>query len=224
MLQGELSLSHQEDVDVYRAVSRSAVSSMVLSILGLLAFWFVPLLVLPSAAILLGLLSFAQFRRYPDELTGVPLAKVGVGLAAMTLVGATTLHIYTYFTEVPEGYSRVSFSQLKSPDPEVDVPPSTALELDGKPVFLKGYILPASVASGLTKRFVLVPDLATCCFGSMQPKLTHMVEVSLSGEQTARFRFRPVRLAGTLRVQEHLKPLDDLGGVYYQLHADIYRP
>lgn len=224
MSQADLSFSHHEEDEVYRAVSRAAVSSMVLGILGLLAFWFVPLLVFPVAASSLALLSFSQFRRYPEELTGRPLAKLGLALGVMTVVGATALHVYTYLTEVPEGYSRVSFSQLMSPDPEVDVPPPSALELDGKSVFLKGYILPSTQASGLTKRFVLVPDLATCCFGSMQPKLTHMVEVSLSGEQTARFRFRPVRLAGTLKVQEQIKPLDDLGGVYYQLAADIYRP
>ncbi|MEM8733902.1 MAG: hypothetical protein AAGG44_06765, partial [Planctomycetota bacterium] len=67
---------------------------------------------------------------------------------------------------------------------------------------------------------VLVPDLGTCCFGS-QPPLTHMIEVSLTGDQYARKSFRKQRLAGTLRINRDMKPVDGLTGVFYQLRADI---
>jgi hypothetical protein len=74
----------------------------------------------------------------------------------------------------------------------------------------------------LAKKFVLVPDLGTCCFGG-QPPLTHMIEVSLSGEEYARKSYRKQRLAGTLHVNRSLKPIEGLTGVYYQLKADILK-
>lgn len=221
--QTALSSAAIEDDGIYRAVSRSAVAAMVVCGLGLLSFWLVPLLILPAVAILLGFVSLGQFRRYPDELTGKPIALVSLLIGVVTFVGATSLHIYTYYTEVPDGYERISFSQLKSPFIELDYPPETAMALNGKQVFMKGYILPTSVTSGSASRFVIVPDIATCCFGG-QPKLTHMVEVQLTGEAIAKFRLKQVRLAGTLRVDSRIEPHATLQGTYYQLKADIYRP
>ena len=51
------------------------------------------------------------------------------------------------------------------------------MELNGKKIFMKGYVYPDGQRTNI-KRFVLVADLGTCCFGG-QPKLTHMVEVTL---------------------------------------------
>jgi hypothetical protein len=216
-------LSTIDNDQEYRAVSRSAVASLLLGVLGLLGFSFYPMLLFPILAGVVGAVSLGQFRKYPRELTGKPLAQLGLGLGLATLAIAPAVHIYTYLTEVPEGYARVSFSQLKSPYIDADVPPPTALELDGKPIFLKGYILPSSIASSSVNRFVLVPDIATCCFGG-QPKMTHMVEVTLDSETTARFRLRQVKLAGTFHVDEQADPQANMQGGFYQLKADIYRP
>jgi hypothetical protein len=217
------SLSEIDDEQIaYRAVSRAAVASCILSLLGLLAFWFVPLMALPLAAILLAMAGRSAIHRYPDELTGKTLATVGLLAGISTLVAATATHLYIYNTEVPDGYERVSFSSLKSPYYGADIPPESAIELDGKQVFLKGYILPTSVASGSSTRFVLVPDIATCCFGS-QPKGTHMVEVRLK-EGAARFRLKQVKLAGTFHVTNQSHQLNSIETGFYQLDADIFRP
>ncbi len=69
---------------------------------------------------------------------------------------------------------------------------------------------------------MLVPDLGTCCFGG-QPPLTHMIEVSLSGDQYATRSLRQQKLAGTLKVNKDLKPIEGLTGVFYQLKADILK-
>lgn len=210
------------DVDVYKAVSRSAVASCMLGVLGILSFWFIPLLLLPVLGLAFALVGMRNLRRYAGELTGMPIATAGLLLSGAILAIAPALHIYTYVTEVPEGYQRVFFSQLKSPYIDADVPPDSAMELNGKQVFLKGYIHPTSIASSSARRFVLVPDLGTCCFGG-QPKLTHMIEVTLNGGAFARYGMRQVKLAGTLLVDNHLKPVSDLQGVFYQLKADVYR-
>lgn len=210
------------DEGIYQAVSRAAVASVVVGVLGLLGFWLIPILVLPLVGVIFGMVALRNLRQFKGELTGQPIAFLGLALCGPTLVIAPALHAYVYATEVPEGYERINFSQLKSPYVDADIPPESAMELNGKHVFLKGYIHPSSIASNSARRFVLVPDLGTCCFGG-QPKLTHMVEVSLNGETFARYGRRQVKLAGTLIVDSQLKPVSDLQGVFYQLKADVYR-
>ncbi len=211
-----------EEVGVYQSVSRAAVASVVLGVLGLSAFSIWLLVALPLLGVVLALIAFRGFRKYPEELLGKPLAVAGLVLCGLTSVFAPAYHRYVYLTEVPDGYTRVAFESLKSKLGQPDVPPSEALALDGKQVFIKGYIHPTSMDTMLAKRFVLVPDLGTCCFGG-QPPLTHMIEVSLSGDQHAQKSYRRQRLAGTLHVNPYMKPVDGLTGVFYQLQADILK-
>jgi hypothetical protein len=205
---------------LYQSVSRSAVASAVLGVLGLLGFLFVGLLLLPVVSLLLGVVALMSIRKYPGELLGKPFAQLGVAVSAITLCLAPVHHAYVYATEVPPGYERIAFTTLISPSGMPDMPPNQALALDGKQVFVKGYIHPTSMDSPRAKKFVLVPDLGTCCFGG-QPPLTHMIEVTLSGDNVATRNMRKQKLAGTLHVNRALKPIDGLQGVYYTLRADI---
>lgn len=204
---------------VYQSVSRAAVGSVVLSVLGLLSFLLVGLVLLPAVGLLLGISALIAIRKYPEELLGKPLAQTGIVLSLLTLVAAPAYHAYVYATEVPPGYERVAFASLTSPKNAPDMPPAHALELDGKKIFVKGYIHPTSMDAPLAKKFVLVPDLGTCCFGG-QPPLTHMIEVTLSGNDYAKKSMRSQKLSGTLRVNRQLKPIEGLQGVYYTLQAD----
>ncbi len=208
--------------DVYRTVSRAAVASCVLGFFGLTAFATPFLVPIPLVGVVFGLLSFAAFRKYPEELVGKPIAWAGTLISSAILISAPAWHTYVYATEVPEGYMRVNFASLMSDSGQPDFPTAEAVALDGKAVFIKGYIHPTSMDTMLAKRFVIVPDLGTCCFGG-QPPLTHMIEVTLSGEQYAKKNMRKQRLAGTLHVNPNLKPIDGLTGVFYQLRADILK-
>jgi len=209
-----------EEVLVYQSVSRAAVAALILSVLGLLSFLLIGLLLLPVAALVLAINALMSIRRYPNELLGKPMAWIGLGLAGGTLALAPAYHAYIYATEVPAGYERIAFATLTSPTGAPDMPPPQALSLDGQQVFVKGYIHPTSMDAPRAKKFVLVPDLGTCCFGG-QPPLTHMIEVTLSGDQVAHKSMRKQKLAGTLRVNRALKPIDGLEGVYYTLRADL---
>ncbi len=210
------------EADVYKSVSRAAVASLILGFVGLIAFPLLPVLLLSIVGLAFTLVAVRGFRRFPDELLGRPLAWVGGAICLLTVVCAPAYHTYVYMTEVPEGYTRLNFAVLKSGRGEPDEPTAAALEMDGKKVFLKGYIHPSSMDASVSRRFVLVPDLGTCCFGG-QPPLTHMIEVSLTGDQFARRSLRKQRLAGTLKVKQNLKPIDGLTGVFYQLRADILK-
>lgn len=208
--------------DVYQAVSRAAVASVALGLLGLTAF-FSPLLTpISLVGLAFAFVAFRAFYKFPDELVGKPIAVVGAILCIAGTTLAPAWHAYVYATEVPEGYVRVNFAALMSDPNQPDRPTQTALDLDGESVFIAGYIHPSSMDTAMSKRFVIVPDLGTCCFGG-QPPLTHMIEVTLTGEEYATKNMRKKKLAGTLRVNPNLKPVDGLTGVYYQLRADVLK-
>ena len=210
-----------DDADVYQSVSRSAVASVILAVLGLLSFYFGFFVVLSLLGLVFAFLAVQAIKRFPDELQGRTLAMIGGGVCALTLIAAPSYHTVVYLTEVPDGYERLDFALLKSAG-EMDGPPVDALQYDGMQVFIKGYIHPTSMDNVMAKKFVLVPDLGTCCFGS-QPPLTHMIEVSLAGDQYATKSFRKQRLAGTLRINRDMKPVEGLNGVFYQLKADVLK-
>lgn len=209
-------------LEVYQSVSQAAVASLVLAVFGLTAFLFVPMLALPIAGFIFALLAFSAFRRFPGEYLGRPLAYVGITVCGLTLIAAPTMHTYVYLTEVPEGYARVDFGAFLSDPGRPEVPTQAAIDLNGQKIFIKGYIHPTSMDSMQAKRFVIVPDLGTCCFGNVPPR-THMIEVSLTGDQYATKSYRRQRLAGTLRVNEDIKPIEGLDGVFYQLKADVLK-
>jgi hypothetical protein len=206
----------------YRSVSRAAVLSLVFALLGCLSWYFPLLTLLPAIGLVFALVAFRNLKRFPGELSGTPVAILGAILSLAMLVISPVRHTYIYYTELPEGYERISFSSLKSPLGAPDYPPQEALDLNGKKVFLKGYIHPTSLASNSSKTFILVPDWATCCFGQ-QPPLTHMIEVRLSGDKFAQKSFRRHALAGVLQVRPYIKPVDGLQGVFYELEADHFQ-
>jgi hypothetical protein len=128
----------------------------------------------------------------------------------------------TYATEVPSGYTRISFADLQPQPRFANMPiPPDALKLNGRQIFVKGYLYPDGQQNNI-KRFVLVPDMGTCCFGG-QPKLTDMIEVTLVDPLRVEFARRKRALGGVFKVDTNLKPVTGLGGVYYQLTADHLR-
>jgi hypothetical protein len=205
----------------YRIVSRSAIVSVVLMLLSVPLVFFTPLMVLvPLAGIAFGAVGLMNIRRYPTELSGKGMAVVGFVGSLLLAIGGSAGHAAIYLTEVPEGYERISFRVLQTPSdlPENTVPPE-AFELNGKQIFVKGYVHPSVSGLGPVRQFVMVPDLGTCCFGG-QPALTDMIEVTVPDDKRIRYSTRKRKLAGTLKVDTRLKRVDGLTGVYYQLSAE----
>jgi hypothetical protein len=182
-----------------------------------------PLLVVPIVGTLAGFLALRRIRKNPAGMTGEHLALAGVMLSVLFLVGGSARLTIAYRNEVPDGYVRISYDDLK-PEPvkkgEQEVlPPPRASELNGKKVFIKGYVYqpPGSQVTGL-KQFVLVRDKGDCCFGG-NPKITDMIQVRMLGDLKAKFDMRVIRLAGTFRVARSLG-MHGLPGAIYLLDAD----
>lgn len=77
-------------------------------------------------------------------------------------------------------------------------------KLDGKPIRIRGYILPSFQQSGI-KQFVLVRDNLECCFGP-GAALFDAILVEMTGGATTDFSVRPVSVEGTFTVKELLGP------------------
>jgi len=207
---------------VYKSLSRAAMLSLVFGLFSLLA-WISPMLLfLPVIGLVFGFVGLGNLKRYPNELIGTPVAWIGLVMSLVILVASPAKHIYVYNTEVPEGFERVQFTVLNSPIPEFDFPTPEARALNGKKIFLKGYVHPTSISSNSSKTFVLVPDFGTCCFGT-QPKLTHMIQVRLVNDGYAYKDLRQHSLAGTFEVHDYKRLVEGLDGVYYELEAEHFQ-
>lgn len=165
-----------------------------------------------------------QIIRARGEMGGRILALTGLVLSVGFLFSGSALHAYNYLTEVPEGFERLDFRWLSKQEPliqgnYVQVSPEV-MPLEGKKVFLKGYMYPTRQMTGISK-FVLCKDTGECCFGG-KPKLTDMVMVEFQKGMTVDHREQQlVSVAGVLRPRPivqggELVALYTLEGTYFR--------
>ena len=194
----------------YRALSTGAVASLILGLLSVITIptamnslsACVAVSVLPLVGLLLGLRSLMKIRQLPDQLVGGQMALVGTVLSAVFLVAGLGLGTYVYATEVPEGYQRVTFKQLKPDDREMrrgEIVPSDVLKYNGQQVFIKGYMRPPSQRIQID-RFLLVRDNQECCFGAQAPAYFDQIQVHLMEPLRTNYSTGLFRLGGTLHI------------------------
>ncbi len=204
----------------YRSVSKAAVVCIVFALLAGLAFLFEALVIVPLLGVCFGVVALVNFRRFPNELVGKKGAWLGTIVNLVCLVGSISTHGYMYATEVPDGYQRISFAQL-DPDSRSGLPYSPkAAELDGKKVFVRGYVRP-SVKKTKLKKFILVGDFGSCCFGG-NPKITDIVAVDIATDKTVDYGYGLRRIGGTFRLNKRPKSSQekDVPGIMYEIKAD----
>jgi hypothetical protein len=209
-----------ERYEQYRALSTAAVASLIVGLLSCMAILDWSLVAIPLLGIPLSLFAFRKVRRHADELTGEKLARAGLLLSLLFAVLGPARLTYDFVTEVPDGYERISYSELQ-PDPAVagqQLPPS-ALELEGKKIFIKGFIYPGRDKDRI-RQFLLVRDQGDCCFGG-NPKITDRIQVTLVDPLRLTFQSRLHKVGGTF----HVAPVNTAvggakGGVLYHLDAD----
>jgi len=197
----------------YRPISTAAIASVVFGVLSLVIFFAggdtfeaaLMLSPLPLIGLIMGLRAWSQVRANSDQLTGQRLAVVGSLLSAVCLVGGLAYSGYVYATEVWPGYARTSFEDLRPDEVEqrgdVLVPPDV-LSLNGKKVFIKGYIRPGTTNfRDNATSFLLVRDNNQCCFGDISTvKYFDQVQVATVGKLTVDYSSSLFRLGGVLRV------------------------
>lgn len=209
-----------DDYRQYRSLSSLAVVSLVAGVLSALTFVDWMLAAIPMAGIVAGVLAMRRIRAAPDAYTGELLALIGTLLSGLLWIGGWARLAYVQATEVPPGYERISYDDLQvDPSQPNQLPPQKAVELNGKKVFIKGFVYQPTggQTTGLT-RFILVRDKGQCCFGG-NPKITDMIEVRMLGDLEAEFNMQPRKLAGTFRIGLG-QSMHGLAGALYHLDAD----
>lgn len=123
------------------------------------------------------------------------------------------------------GTQEVTFDTIKLPL-EKDQPfnrsvlTQSVLDLDGKDIRIRGYILPTSVfrQTGITQ-FVLVRDNQQCCFGP-GAALHDCIVVEMKPGNTADYTIRPVSVEGKFTLAEMVNPDDGRHLAIYHLDGE----
>jgi len=209
-------------VAAYRRVEPLAVASLVLGGLSFLPMFGWPMIPLPIAGVVCGLLALRQIKNFPGERTGHGLAISGLALSIV--LGVLGGGFFTFFVAygVPIGYSPVAFVPDLQPDKEKgEVIPQKILDLEGKFVYIKGYMYPGRRSMGI-QEFVLVPTQAHCKFCQRDLSSTEMIKVKIVGDDLADYSVHEVGVGGKLHVDRN-QALLPLGGMPYQIEADVFR-
>jgi len=214
--------SYEQELQ-YRSVSKAAVLSLVFGILGVLSFLGAAFLLLPLLGIGFGLAGWTSVLKYPLELIGKKAAIAGLAISLLCFTGAASTHAYIYYTEVPDGYQRISFNDLR-PNKRTQLQYSEKAELfDGKKVFVRGYVRPSNKKKKL-KQFIMVGDWGQCCFGG-NPKMTDVIGVSILIDDTVDYGLGIRKIGGTFRLNKNLKRTgdDEVPVIVYEIEADYVR-
>jgi len=206
----------------YRPVPIAAPVTLFLGFCSFLGFFTMIGLGIGLFGTLLGLICLYRIRQAKGDLGGEWIALVGTVLAVVCLVGGASWHSFNIATEVPEGFERINFSRDISKkgfapvNGQIAIHPDVAA-LDGKEVFIKGYMYPEKRTKGL-KEFLLVKDSDKCCFGG-QPNLNDMIMVTMEGDVTVDHLSGLVSVAGVFHTAPTKGPA---GEALYSLRASHF--
>ena len=70
-----------------------------------------------------------------------------------------------------------------------------------KRIVLTGYLMPLQVENGRSKKFVMMKDVTTCCYGAV-PNMNDYVVVAMKGDGIAVVQDVPVALIGVLHIEQ----------------------
>ncbi|MEM8944470.1 MAG: DUF4190 domain-containing protein [Planctomycetota bacterium] len=209
-----------DDEFEYRPLSTAAIASVVFGVVSGVTFiaanttlqHCLMLCPIPLVGLICGLVAVRNLRAMPNELSGLRAAVAGIVMSTIGLVGGLGYGVYVHATEVPPGYERLSFYDLRPDEIESkgnEIIPRDVKDLDGKEVFVKGYMRPGThVSPGLTpvrhnvSIFMLVRDSNECCFGDISTvKYFDKMDVFLKPGLFTDYSSGMFRVAGKLRIE-----------------------
>ena len=205
----------EDEVLQYRAIHIGAVLGIALAILSLI---FTLLAASSSAEACIGVSflnlaplvccvwALSRIRREPERYSGREMARLGLMVSLVLLVGGVGYGGYVYATEVPDGYARISFAEMK-PDELQErggaiVPPDIAA-LEGQKIFIKGYIRQDTITTMRNiGEFSLVRDNQQCCFGDLSKvRYYDRIVVTMTGDRRVDYSPRVIRVGGVLHIE-----------------------
>ena len=135
--------------------------------------------------------------------------------------------------EMKGGYLAAGFDKLSAFPADVILEPAgwklvgqipdDVKSLDGKAVFIKGFMIPLNHLNGLTTDCLLLKSQSMCCFG-IRPKINEWVIVRLTGKGIEAIMDRPVTVFGKLHVGEYRENGRLLRSIYRMDGEKMERP
>lgn len=80
-----------------------------------------------------------------------------------------------------------------------DPVPAWVRTYDNQRVVLTGYMMPLQIENGRSKKFVMMRDVTTCCYGAV-PNMNDYLVVTMKGPGIEVVQDVPVELLGTFRI------------------------
>lgn len=209
----------------YRPVPVIAVVGLILAVVSATAVFVWLVLPLCLLAFVISTVGLIMIRRSQGAYGGQGVALSGMFLSFVFLAGGISFQAYEYTTEVPEGYQRISFVKDISEKgiqvvDNVPAPPPEVAELEGKKVFVKGYIYQTKETQGLHS-FLFVKDNQSCCFGA-SPQIWDRLGVVMNDGKTINYHPGKVAIAGTFRINPKFDPQQHELDPIYIIEGDLF--
>lgn len=116
----------------------------------------------------------------------------------MFVVGFDKLAAFEYtVVDSATGASEEEMAQARTRD---QIPAWVRL-YDKQQIALTGFMLPLVVEQGLARKFIMMRDITTCCFGNV-PNMNEYVIVTMKGEGVKPLQDVPVVMTGVFRINE----------------------
>jgi hypothetical protein len=85
---------------------------------------------------------------------------------------------------------------------KIDQVPAWIHVYDRQQVLLTGYMMPLQIENGRSKKFVMMRDVTTCCYGAV-PNMNDYLIVTMKGDGVEVVQDLPVELLGTFHIDHH---------------------
>lgn len=123
--------------------------------------------------------------------------KVTLAGAELYVLGFDTLTSFPY--RIIDAGTGATPEEITAAQQNDQVPDYIRIYHDQK-VILTGYMMPLTIENGLTKKFILMRDVNTCCYGAT-PNMNDYVIVSVAGAGVKIIQDVPVEMVGKFRIE-----------------------
>jgi len=155
-------------------------------------------------------------------LGGVLAAEPAAPAATLVSEGRTVLVLgFDVLASFPYALPDISAAGTESPAAPAQKIPDEIRAFSGRLVAVSGYMMPLQLENGRARQFVLVRNLASCCYG-VAPNLNEYLLVTMKGEGVRPMMDVPITVAGTLKVGETFE--EGLLVGIYQLDGEKLMP
>lgn len=202
----------------YKKINPLTVLALVFAIIGCLGFFFKYLIVFPVVGVVLGIIALRKILHAPDEIGGFVLTTATIALAFLIAVSGFSTQVWMYYHKAPSGYEVVDFNAMAI-DKKTGAVPENIIALNGKKVFVEGFMYPTNRQSGI-EDFTMVRTLAHCKYCSPGTNPADMIAVQLEKGMAVNYRAnKTVGVGGILYVEPNFKA----GEIPYSIEANIFR-